>query len=249
MPPRLSSQRLFQLSSGLMGGLLAMKLYVLTSSLLTPGVEDVGVGLVSDALALPASTASKDAQSGTASSAKAAPEQGGASAAANDVCSKETPCVGQTNDPSLDIDHKAEDRKQTLLADVAQRDQELKEEARSLDEMKQALETSQEALESRLKKYDQERSTLSKKGQDEKRLSDGDIDRLVKIYEAMAPRDAASIFNVLDLQVLVPVMGKMNPRKASAILAGMSPERATTTTQALAGLFPRREVVRSGENG
>ncbi|GBQ91053.1 hypothetical protein AA23498_1057 [Acetobacter nitrogenifigens DSM 23921 = NBRC 105050] len=249
MPPRLSFQRLFQLSSGLMGGLLAMKLYVLASSLLTPGVEDASVSLVSDALALPASATPKNAQSGSAPPANAVPEQGAASAAANDVCSKDTPCVGQTSDPSLDIDHRAEDRRQTLIADVAQRDQELKEEARSLDEMKQALETSREALESRLKRYDQEQSTLQKKGQDEKRLSDGDIDRLVKIYEAMAPRDAASIFNVLDLQVLVPVMGKMNPRKASAILAGMSPERATTTTQALAGLFPRRVMVRSGESG
>ena len=60
------------------------------------------------------------------------------------------------------------------------------------------------------------------------------IDSLVKIYEGMKPKDAARIFDTLDLDVLVAVMSKMSERKLSPILAAMNPERARTVTIMLA---------------
>ncbi len=53
---------------------------------------------------------------------------------------------------------------------------------------------------------------------------------LVKIYEGMKPKDAARIFDTLDLDVLVAVMSRMSERKLSPILAKMNPERARTVT-------------------
>jgi flagellar motility protein MotE (MotC chaperone) len=62
---------------------------------------------------------------------------------------------------------------------------------------------------------------------------------LVHIYEAMKPRDAATIFDALDMQVLLGVLDRMAERKAAPILAAMQPERARLATQLLAELRTR----------
>jgi len=60
------------------------------------------------------------------------------------------------------------------------------------------------------------------------------IASLVKIYEGMKPKDAARIFDTLDLDILVAVMSEMSERKLSPVLAAMNPERARTITIMLA---------------
>lgn len=60
------------------------------------------------------------------------------------------------------------------------------------------------------------------------------ITKLVKVYEGMKAKDAAAIFNSLDLDILVNVMSRMSERKTAPILAAMSPERARTVTIMLA---------------
>ena len=49
---------------------------------------------------------------------------------------------------------------------------------------------------------------------------------LVKVYEAMKPRDAAAIFNDLGMPVLLAVVDRMKEAKAAAILAAMVPDKA-----------------------
>ncbi len=60
------------------------------------------------------------------------------------------------------------------------------------------------------------------------------IKNLVIMYESMKPKDAARVFDRLGLDVLVPVVQQMNPRKMSEVLAAMSPDRAEKLTVALA---------------
>jgi flagellar motility protein MotE (MotC chaperone) len=57
---------------------------------------------------------------------------------------------------------------------------------------------------------------------------------LVVMYENMKPKDAAKIFDRLNLQVLVPIATAMKPARMSEILAAMSPEAAEKLTVALA---------------
>lgn len=57
---------------------------------------------------------------------------------------------------------------------------------------------------------------------------------LVKLYEAMKPRDAAAIFNDLDKPVLLAVLDRMKDGKAAAVLAAMAPDRARQATADLA---------------
>jgi flagellar motility protein MotE (MotC chaperone) len=57
---------------------------------------------------------------------------------------------------------------------------------------------------------------------------------LVRIYENMRPRDAARIFNELEMVTLVEVVDRMRERTAAPILAGMEPEKAKALTAELA---------------
>src|SRR3546814_4430099 len=62
-------------------------------------------------------------------------------------------------------------------------------------------------------------------------LSEGQMQSLVKIYESMKPKDAARIFEELDMEVLLEVVERMKERKTAPILAEMNPERAKTVTR------------------
>lgn len=63
---------------------------------------------------------------------------------------------------------------------------------------------------------------------------------LVKLYEGMKPREAAVIFNSLEKSVLIEILDRMKPVKASPILASMDAERARQVT---ADLATRRTVA------
>jgi flagellar motility protein MotE (MotC chaperone) len=60
------------------------------------------------------------------------------------------------------------------------------------------------------------------------------IDNLVKIYEAMKPKEAARILQTLDLPVLLGVMKLMKPAKSAPILAEMDAAKAKDITMTLA---------------
>jgi flagellar motility protein MotE (MotC chaperone) len=66
---------------------------------------------------------------------------------------------------------------------------------------------------------------------------------IVTMYETMKPKDAARIFDRLDLKILVEVSTQMNPRKMSEVLAQMSPEAAERLTVELA-----RQASASGQS-
>lgn len=91
---------------------------------------------------------------------------------------------------------------------------------RELERKYQELKTLRAEIENLLKKQ-------SKEEQDR-------IESLIKVYEGMKPKDAARIFDTLDLDVLVSVVSGMSERKLSPILANMNPERARTITIMLA---------------
>lgn len=57
---------------------------------------------------------------------------------------------------------------------------------------------------------------------------------LVKIYENMKPKDAARIFEQLDMPILLDVAERMTERKIAPILAEMAPAKAKSLTAELA---------------
>lgn len=65
---------------------------------------------------------------------------------------------------------------------------------------------------------------------------------IVTMYENMKPKDAARIFDRLELPVLLSVATQMNPRRMSDILAQMTPEVAQRLTVELA-VRPRQNTT------
>ena len=54
------------------------------------------------------------------------------------------------------------------------------------------------------------------------------------MYETMKPKEAAKIFDRLDIKVLLDVASQIKPQRMSEILAQMSPEAAERLTVELA---------------
>lgn len=74
--------------------------------------------------------------------------------------------------------------------------------------------------------------------QEEKKLRS-----LVRIYESMKPKQAARIFEELDIDILIDVAERMNERKFAPILAQMNPKRAKTVT---VEIRTRRQLPETG---
>ncbi len=60
------------------------------------------------------------------------------------------------------------------------------------------------------------------------------VDRIVKVYENMKPKEAAKIFNELQINVLLPVVDKMKEQKLAAIIADMDAIKAKDLTTSMA---------------
>ena len=61
-----------------------------------------------------------------------------------------------------------------------------------------------------------------------------ETDRLVRVYEAMKPKDAAGRITLMDDSVRLPMAAKMKERALAAILSQMPPEDAKALTEKLA---------------
>ena len=60
-----------------------------------------------------------------------------------------------------------------------------------------------------------------------------EIEQLVRIYSAMKPKEAARIFDTLEMPILVSVIKIMKDAKVAPIMAMMSPAKATALTKEL----------------
>ena len=70
-----------------------------------------------------------------------------------------------------------------------------------------------------------------------------ETDRMVAVYSAMRPREAARVFASLDDDVRLPVAAAMRPRSLAAIMAQMEPAAARSLTEKLARRFEARQQL------
>ena len=121
-----------------------------------------------------------------------------------------------------------------LFEDLKNRRKQLEEQKRELSVREALLQTAEQELDQKYKellslKEEIEGLLVQQTEAEQKRITS-----LVKIYEGMKPKDAARIFNTLDLDILLSVVSRMSERKSAPIIASMSPDRARTLTIMLA---------------
>ena len=131
----------------------------------------------------------------------------------------------------------------TLLQDLLKRREQLDAREHALEERSTVLDAAEARLQSKIDHMTALQSRLDELDHARKQRQDANWSGLVKVYESMKPRDAAAIFDVLDMHVLLEVLDRMNDRKAAGILAAMQPERARLATQMLAQMRLRQDVV------
>lgn len=107
-----------------------------------------------------------------------------------------------------------------LERDLALREKVLKATEARIDDKITEMNSMSEALKKLLVAYDEEENAK--------------IASLVKVYEAMKPKDAARIFDELDMDILLMVVSRMSERRIAPVLAEMSPRKAKDVTQQLA---------------
>jgi flagellar motility protein MotE (MotC chaperone) len=89
-------------------------------------------------------------------------------------------------------------------------------------------------LEERLKEFEVMKRDLEGLLTQSDTAQDNRLRSLVRIYEAMKPKEAAQIFDKLEMDVLLGVAQRMKEGKVAPILASMQPEKAKLLTQILA---------------
>lgn len=120
-----------------------------------------------------------------------------------------------------------------LLTDLRRRRAELDAREASLAARESVLAAAEKRLTARLDELGTLQKRLEAMEAARRAHDDENWHGLVKLYEAMKPRDAAAIFNDLDLPVLLGVVDRMKETKAAPILAAMQTDRAREVTAEL----------------
>jgi flagellar motility protein MotE (MotC chaperone) len=121
-----------------------------------------------------------------------------------------------------------------LLERLQQRREQLDQQGRELDMRENLLKAAEKRIEERIGELKQLEASV---GTAQQRQDDADQTRmksLVIMYEAMKPKDAARIFDKLDMAILVDVANAMKPQKLADVIAAMDSDAAQRLTVALA---------------
>jgi flagellar motility protein MotE (MotC chaperone) len=121
-----------------------------------------------------------------------------------------------------------------VLERLAERRDELDARAKELEMREAVVLAAEKRLEARLAQLKQLEAQINEMVRAKDESETARIKNLVTMYENMKPKDAARVFDRLDLRILVEVSTQINPRRMSDIMAQMSPEAAERLTVELA---------------
>ena len=275
--PRLSFGKLVHISSSLMTLLLAMNIHTIAGRMKDDSADAGAQPLVAVATAAAAENASaanesgskaksdKDALEGWVSvldaneAAEMSPDVSDASGGSKkkvgvsaDDCSKGISCAQvKTGSSALgpDPDPEVSRAEADLVKDILARQSSIEGEQQQLDQQKHVLNAARAVLDQKMNTLDASMATLEQKQAAHREVMDAETDRLVRIYEDMPPKEAAAVFNIMDIHVLIAVASKMNTRKVSAIMGNMSPERVNLISQFMAGVRSFHAASDGGDGG
>lgn len=129
----------------------------------------------------------------------------------------------------------AGDMPAALLAALKDREAKLLEREAKLDDREASLAQARTLAEQRMNELAAQEKALAKTLTIADDAAEGDVARLVAVYETMKPKDAVPLFAVMDADFAAGFLARMKPEPAAAILAGLDPKIAYTISAVLAG--------------
>lgn len=121
-----------------------------------------------------------------------------------------------------------------ILERLQQRREELDTRARELDIRENLIKAAEQRIDAHLAEVKEVESRIKVETEQKDEAEAARFKGLITLYENMKPRDAAKIFNRLDMEVLIKVAAQINPRTMADIMAQMSPDVAEHLTVELA---------------
>ena len=132
-----------------------------------------------------------------------------------------------------------------IQSEMSENRQTAKERERALDLREQAIRASEKRLKDSVQNQQQQRpraddaaATRAGAKADKEAEEAETLDQLARIYQSMKPKQAAVVFEQLDIDVQIAVARKMRERSTAQILAAMTPAGAARLSMALAGKRP-----------
>jgi flagellar motility protein MotE (MotC chaperone) len=121
-----------------------------------------------------------------------------------------------------------------ILERLQARRQELDARAREIDIRENLLKAAEQRIAGKVKELKEVEASIATKTQQRNEAEAARFRSLVKTYEAMKPKDAAKVFDRLEMPVLYEIASQISPRNMSDILGQMSPEAAERLTVEMA---------------
>lgn len=121
-----------------------------------------------------------------------------------------------------------------LLQQLRKRRKQIESDKNELPAEKMALESIKQHIDNRLDVLENLQNKLKPQFNNNNQNDGKKILKLVKVYESMKPKEAAKIFNDLQIGVLVEMTLSMKESRLAAILSEMKPEKARELTSILA---------------
>lgn len=129
-----------------------------------------------------------------------------------------------------------------LLEALRQRDERLLTREAAFETRLAALALAEEILAGRIAELEAAEAALAATIAQADGAAEGDVARLTAVYEAMKPKEAATLFEAMAPEFAAGFLGRMRPDAAAAVMSGMTPGAAYTVSVLLAGrnaLAPR----------
>jgi flagellar motility protein MotE (MotC chaperone) len=134
----------------------------------------------------------------------------------------------------LDQNNGGSPSERAILERLGARRQELDQRARELEIRESMIKSAERQLDGKvnqLKTMEQQAGGAANKKEEEEAAR---LKGLVSMYENMKPKDAAKIFDRLEMPILIAVVSKIKPRIMADIMAQMQPDVAERLTVELA---------------
>ena len=121
-----------------------------------------------------------------------------------------------------------------VLESLQSRRQEIEARAREIDIRESLIKSAEKRVEGRLEEVKATEARISVVGQQKNDADAARFKGIITMYEGMKPKDAAKVFDRLELPVLFEIASQIAPRKMADIMGQMQPEAAERLTVELA---------------
>lgn len=198
----------------------------------------LGVGSETQAQTTPAANATSTAAPAANAASTGAPanatgtQNAAPTAPAGNAAATEPAATSQAKPPADPLEYT--DEEVEVLQQLAKRREEIELKSRQLDEREAMVAAAEQRMEQKMAELKALQSTvedLLKKRSDEEEQR---LQALVLTYEKMKPKDAAQVFEEMDMDLLADLVSRMKPAKSAPILALVTPTKVKELTFELA---------------